>query len=69
MWRWATATEGSVSKQVGRRAFHDTVIGRELRLLRRAIARVPSGEACNSNIREGRVWDAHTGMFLRPRVK
>lgn len=49
-------------------AFHNTVIGRDLRLLRRAIARVPSGSLLGTNVVQGLKWDGNTGLFLRPKV-
>lgn len=51
----------------GRQAFHNTVIGRDLRLLRRAMRRVPTGMTMNNAVRDGFRWDAHTGLMLRPR--
>jgi hypothetical protein len=53
----------------GRQAFHSTVIGRELRLLRRAIRRVPGGAVFNTHTVQGLRWDAHTGLFLRQRTQ
>lgn len=52
-----------------KRAYHATVIGRELRLLGRAIRRVPHGRLFDTQTREGRYWDGHTGLFLRPRAR
>jgi hypothetical protein len=54
----------------GRRArvaFHETVAGRDLRLLGRAIRRVPMPAALDAEKRQGREWDGHTGLYLRPR--
>ena len=50
-----------------RTAAHETVIGRDLRLLGRAIRWVPGGRVFDSHTREGRYWDHHTHLFLRPR--
>lgn len=51
----------------GRQAFHSTVFGRDLRLLRRAIRSVPGGATFNTNTQQGLRWDGHTKLFLRPR--
>lgn len=51
---------------VARRQLHDVVCGRELRLLGRAIRRVPPGAVLNRMDKdENKQWDAHTGLFLR----
>ena len=42
-----------------------TLRTRPLRLLARAIERVPSGPELFRQKREGREWDANTGLFLR----
>jgi len=50
----------------GVRQLHNTVVGRPLRLLGRAIARVPPGATLNRMDRdEDKQWDVHTGLFLR----
>lgn len=46
-----------------------TIIGKRLAELGRAMARVPSGKVFNSHTIEGRVWDANTGLFLRPKAQ
>jgi len=52
----------------GTRALHNTVIGRRLRLLGRAIARVPPSPVLHREARDNnKYWDAHTGLFLRPK--
>jgi hypothetical protein len=51
----------------GRQAYHDTVIGRKLRLLRRAIRRVPLGAVLDREAHARKTWDAATGLFL-PRM-
>lgn len=63
--RRGVAAEAAVTK--GRRAFHNTVCGRHIRLLRRAIARVPNGDVMRREGLGGKAWDTHTGLFLRPR--
>jgi hypothetical protein len=52
----------------GRQAFHNTIIGRDLRLLRRVIRRVPAGSVFTTMTPQGLRWDGHTGLFLRPRA-
>lgn len=52
----------------GSRQLHNTVIGRDLRLLGRAMARVPGGAVLARMDRdENKQWDSHTGLFLRRR--
>lgn len=51
----------------GRQAFHNTIIGRDLRLLRRAIVRVPPGAVFTTMTPQGLYCDHHTRLFLRPR--
>jgi hypothetical protein len=52
----------------GERQLGNVVGGRGLRLLGRAIARVPPGAVLNRMDKvEGKQWDHHTGLFLRKR--
>jgi hypothetical protein len=54
----------------GERQLGNVVGGRGLRLLGRAIARVPPGPKLERMAKdEEKFWDHHTGLFLRKRVQ